>query len=55
MRNLFVKEMKFERLGVFLYSHEEDTRAHDVEDNVTLEEKANRSNRLIHHLRCFVA
>jgi len=43
----FVKEMKFERLGVFLYSHEEDTRAHEVEDNVSPEEKANRSNRLM--------
>lgn len=43
----FVKEMKFERLGVFLYSHEEDTRAHVAEDDVTQEEKANRSNRLM--------
>jgi ribosomal protein S12 methylthiotransferase len=43
----FVRDMKFERLGVFLYSHEEDTRAHDVEDNVPADVKANRSNRLM--------
>ena len=43
----FVRDMKFERLGVFLYSHEEDTRAHDVEDNVPADVKADRSNRLM--------
>ncbi|MEL6867410.1 MAG: 30S ribosomal protein S12 methylthiotransferase RimO [Bacteroidota bacterium] len=30
----FVREMRFDRLGVFQYSHEEDTRAYDVEDDV---------------------
>jgi len=43
----FVKEMEFERLGVFLYSHEEDTRAHVSADDVTPEVKADRSNRLM--------
>ncbi len=43
----FVKEMEFERLGVFLYSHEEDTRAHVAPDDVSPEDKADRSNRLM--------
>ena len=30
----FVQEMKFERVGVFQYSHEENTAAYDVEDDV---------------------
>ena len=40
----FVKEMEFERLGVFQYSHEEDTSAHLLIDDVTAEEKENRAN-----------
>ncbi len=43
----FVEEMQFERLGVFQYSHEEDTSAHDFEDNISPEVKADRSNRLM--------
>jgi len=43
----FVREMQFERLGVFQYSHEEDTRAYDLEDNVPAEVKANRANRVM--------
>lgn len=43
----FVADMKFERLGVFQYSHEEDTSAHAFEDNVTPEAKADRANRLM--------
>ena len=30
----FIQSMKFERLGVFMYSHEEDTHSHTMPDNV---------------------
>lgn len=43
----FVAEMKFERLGVFQYSHEEDTRAYELEDNIPAEVKAERANRIM--------
>lgn len=40
----FVGKAKFERVGVFQYSHEENTRAHEVEDDVPAEEKARRAS-----------
>src|SRR5262249_55302837 len=43
----FVKEMEFERLGVFTYSHEEGTGAYQLEDNVTEEVKKERAARLM--------
>lgn len=43
----FVREMKFERVGVFQYSHEEDTSAYLMEDNISDEVKADRANRLM--------
>lgn len=43
----FVKEMKFERLGVFQYSHEEDTSAYLQDDDVSEEIKAERANTLM--------
>ena len=43
----FVKEMEFDRLGVFQYSHEESTRAYDVEDDILPELKAERANELM--------
>lgn len=43
----FVADMKFERVGVFQYSHEEDTFAHQMEDDVDPELKAERANRLM--------
>ncbi len=43
----FVADMKFERVGVFKYSHEENTIAYEVEDNVSAEDKQDRSNRLM--------
>lgn len=43
----FVEDMKFERVGVFQYSHEEDTTAHDLTDDVDAETKADRANRLM--------
>lgn len=43
----FVADMEFERVGVFQYSHEEDTSAHDMKDDIDAEEKAERANRLM--------
>jgi ribosomal protein S12 methylthiotransferase len=39
----FVREVKFERVGVFQYSHEENTSAHDFEDDVPAEVKEQRA------------
>lgn len=38
----FIEEMKFDRLGVFAYSHEENTHAFDLEDDVPEDEKQRR-------------
>ncbi|HOY16609.1 MAG TPA: 30S ribosomal protein S12 methylthiotransferase RimO [Haliscomenobacter sp.] len=43
----FVQEMEFDRMGVFQYSHEESTRAYDVDDDVSAELKAERANALM--------
>jgi ribosomal protein S12 methylthiotransferase len=43
----FVEDMRFERVGVFQYSHEEDTRAHTLEDDIPAEVKAERANRIM--------
>ena len=40
----WVKEMRFERLGCFTYSHEENTHAFKLHDNVPEEVKQERSN-----------
>lgn len=40
----WVKEMRFERLGCFTYSHEENTYAHQLKDDVPEEIKQERSN-----------
>ena len=40
----WVKEMRFERLGCFTYSHEENTHAHQLEDNVPEDVKQERLN-----------
>ncbi|MBI2280180.1 MAG: 30S ribosomal protein S12 methylthiotransferase RimO [Bacteroidetes bacterium] len=42
MKN-WVKEMKFDRLGVFTYSHEENTHAFALKDNVSEKEKQRRA------------
>ena len=39
----WVKQMRFERLGVFAYSHEENTHAYLLEDDVPKEEKQRRA------------
>ena len=43
----WVKEMRFERLGCFTYSHEENTHAHQLKDDVTEEVKQDRSNAIM--------
>ena len=43
----FVEEQQFERLGGFVYSHEEDTPAYGIEDDVPPEVKQERYNMLM--------
>jgi len=43
----WVKEMQFDRLGVFTYSHEEDTTAYKLEDDVAEEEKQARAQEVM--------
>lgn len=43
----WIQEMQFDRLGVFTYSHEEDTHAHQYEDNLTDEEKEARAEEVM--------
>lgn len=43
----FVKEFKFERLGVFPYSHEEGTSAFDIPDRIPMKEKLLRQKLLL--------
>ena len=43
----FVEEMKFERLGVFTYSHEENTHAHKLVDDVPAELKQQRADEVM--------
>ncbi len=50
----FIEEMRFERVGVFKYSHEENTSAHDIEDNVSDDEKEERASRLM-ALQCTIS
>lgn len=43
----WVKKMRFERLGCFTYSHEENTHAYQLEDNVAQEIKQQRANEIM--------
>jgi len=43
----FVEEMQFERLGVFTYSHEENTHAYTLEDAVPDTEKRRRADEIM--------
>ncbi|SHJ54119.1 30S ribosomal protein S12 methylthiotransferase RimO [Aquimarina spongiae] len=43
----WVKEMRFERLGCFTYSHEENTHAYSLEDDVPEEVKMERANEIM--------
>ena len=39
----FLEKMRFDRVGVFTYSHEEGTSAHDLVDDIPAEEKERRA------------
>lgn len=43
----WVKDMRFERLGCFTYSHEENTHAYNLEDDVPQEVKQDRANQIM--------
>jgi len=43
----FVRESKFERLGIFTYSHEENTHSHTLPDDVPAEVKQARADRIM--------
>ena len=43
----WVKEMRFERLGCFTYSHEENTHAYNLEDDVPEDVKIDRANQIM--------
>jgi len=43
----FIVEASLDRVGVFTYSHEESTRAHDLVDDVPEEVKMDRANRIM--------
>lgn len=43
----WVQKMRFERLGVFTYSHEEDTHAYNLEDDVPEDVKMKRANEIM--------
>ncbi|TRX51603.1 30S ribosomal protein S12 methylthiotransferase RimO [Fulvivirga sp. M361] len=43
----FVERSRFERLGIFSYSHEEQTHAHNFEDDVPEEVKQDRANQIM--------
>jgi ribosomal protein S12 methylthiotransferase len=43
----FLEQHRFDRVGVFTYSHEEDTSAHGFEDNLSQEEKEARAQEIM--------
>ncbi len=43
----FLQKMRFDRVGVFTYSHEEGTSAHDLIDDVPAEEKEARAQEIM--------
>ena len=43
----FVQEIRFDRVGVFQYSHEEDTSGFLLADDLSAEDKAERANRIM--------
>lgn len=43
----WIERMRFDRLGCFTYSHEEDTHAHTFEDDVPFEVKQQRANEMM--------
>jgi ribosomal protein S12 methylthiotransferase len=43
----FLEEVRFDRVGIFTYSHEENTSAFDLEDTLTSEEKEERAREIM--------
>jgi ribosomal protein S12 methylthiotransferase len=43
----FLKKIEFDRVGIFTYSHEENTIAHQLEDDVPEEEKERRAQEIM--------
>ena len=43
----FLEKMRFDRVGVFTYSHEEGTSAYALEDNIPAEEKERRAQEIM--------
>ncbi|MEO6404263.1 MAG: 30S ribosomal protein S12 methylthiotransferase RimO [Ferruginibacter sp.] len=43
----FLEKMRFDRVGIFTYSHEEDTSAYDLVDNISAEEKEERAQEIM--------
>jgi len=43
----FLAQHRFDRVGIFSYSHEEGTSAHDLEDNIPQEEKESRAQEVM--------
>ena len=43
----FLLKHRFDRVGIFTYSHEENTSAYDVEDNIPHEEKERRAQEIM--------
>jgi ribosomal protein S12 methylthiotransferase len=43
----FIEDQRFDRLGVFTYSHEEDTSAYEMKDSIPEKTKSERMNRIM--------
>ncbi len=43
----FLQKMRFDRVGTFTYSHEEETSAYDLVDNISAEEKEERAQEIM--------
>ena len=43
----FLREHRFDRVGIFSYSHEENTSAYDLADNISAEQKAERAQEIM--------
>lgn len=43
----FLEEVRFDRVGIFTYSHEENTTAHELEDNIPSKEKERRAQEIM--------
>ena len=44
---MFLQKMRFDRVGIFSYSHEEGTSAYDLADNISTEEKEARAQEIM--------